>query len=186
MNYKSLTMDDIFTDYNNIHNHLNISCNYQGSNAINKTSFIYIYTSGESVLRRKIMKDITENLKIKHYIKIGEECPICYDKILHRKHAFLTDCGHAFHYKCIIDYDYINTFTKNGIYCPLCREDMGYYDDMKDRYKDSSDKFDKLEDFETNIKLKFPKICYDIYELGSNNNKHFHRMNYFNCIHCQI
>jgi hypothetical protein len=183
MFYKSLTLDDIFTDYDR-NATMKISCEKQGLNGIQKHSIIYIYISGDDILRRKIKRDIIDNLQIRHYIKIGEECSICYEKILNRKTAFLTDCGHAFHYKCIIDYDFINIFNKNGVYCPLCREDMGYYDDMKDKYKESNNIFDKLEDFETNIKLKFPKMCYNMNELGFN--KHFHRMNYFTCIHCQI
>lgn len=31
---------------------------------------------------------------IKHYIKIGSECSICYDKILTNKNAFINKCGH--------------------------------------------------------------------------------------------
>jgi hypothetical protein len=183
MSYKSLTLDDIFTDYDNKHSHLNVSCMKQGINGIQKYSCITIYLT-DDIMRHKIKRNILDNLKVKHYIKIGDECPICYEQICNRKKAFLTDCGHSFHYKCIIDYDYKNIFTKNGVYCPLCRDDMGYYDDMKDRYKDSNNIFDKLDDFELNMKLKFPKMCYNLNSLNSN--KHFHRTQYFTCIHCRI
>ena len=183
---KSLTLDDIFTDYDNIHSHLNISCMKQGNNGINRYSVSFIYLKEDDIMRRKIKRNIIDNLQIKHYIKIGEECPICYEEIFHRKNAFLTDCGHVFHYKCIIDYDYMNIFNKNGVYCPLCREDMGYYDDMKDKYKESNNIFDKLDDFNSNIKLKFPKMCYNFNNYYNDNNKHFHRMNYFNCVNCRL
>lgn len=181
---KSLTLDDVFTDYSNYHSYLNVSCDKQGDNKISKHSIIYTYITNECLLRRKITRNIVDNLKVKHYIKIGEDCPICYESIFNRRNAFLTDCGHSFHYKCIIDYDYKNIFNNVSIMCPICRSDMGNYDDMKDRYKNSNNVFDILEDVEMNLSFKFPKTCYNLNDRSSNN--HFHRMCYNNCATCRI
>lgn len=182
---KSFTTDDIFTDYNN-NLTVKISANFQGYNKICKTQLLdydsdfYIYES----YNRKSRKTIIENLKVKHYIKIGDTCPICYDKINHKRNAFLTDCGHSFHYDCIIDYDYNNSFEEKGVYCPMCRSDMGLYYDLKDKFKESKNTLDILQDFEMNYKTKLPKVCYDLFRLKYN--KHFFRMNYHNCFYCQI
>lgn len=178
------TLEDTFNDYDN--NTIEISSDKQGDNKIAKYSIIdydsdfYIYES----YNRKVRRSIIENLQIKHYIKIGEECPICYENINHRKNAYLTDCGHAFHYNCIITYDYKNSFEKIGIHCPICRQDIGIYDNIKDKYRKSNNSLDNLEDFEMNIKKKLPKVCYNFHQLKYNN--HFHRMNYFTCFYCSI
>lgn len=63
--------------------------------------------------------NIDENLKIKHYIKIGEECVICKNEIWSSKNAILTECGHCYHYLCIKKY------AKNK--CPLCKQEMGLH-----------------------------------------------------------
>lgn len=182
---KSFTTEDIFSDYNKPLT-IKISCDYQGLNKISKTKLLdydsdfYKYES----YNRKVKKTIEENLKIKHYIRIGESCPICYDEINNKRDAFLTDCGHSFHYDCIINYDYVNSFNTNHIYCPICRSQMGSYEDLKERYEEGKNGLDILENFEMNIKKKLPKICFDIFRLKFN--KHFHRMNYHNCFYCQI
>jgi len=46
-------------------------------------------------------KIICDNLKIKHYIKIGEECPICMDHVWSYKNAILMLCGHGYHATCM-------------------------------------------------------------------------------------
>lgn len=173
----SLTLDDIYHDFAN--DKIPISELKQGDNTISKYSYILDFNH-EYI--RKIKKNIHENLKIKHYIKIGEECPICYEAIFSRKKAFLTDCGHSFHYECIINYDYKNSFIKNGVFCPICRQDMGNYNDIKDKYKTNG--LDQLVDFEDNIKTKLPKICYNFNDYKYN--LHFHRINYKTCNYCRL
>ena len=177
---KSITLEDIFHDYDYDYDYNNIviSSYKQGDNKISK--FYYLYNP-----TRKIRRNIYENLKIKHYIKIGDECPICYESINTRKDSYLTECGHSFHYSCIINYDYslINNNNYN-ISCPLCRQYMGNYIDIKDKYSNSEKELDKLEDFENNIKIKLPKICFNFHKFKYN--KHFHRMNYNNCFYCKL
>jgi len=106
-------------------------------------------------------KTVKENLKIKHYIKIGEECPLCYEPIWYRRDAFLTDCGHSFHLSCIHSYEMANMFDDGafGISCPMCRSDMGLYGDNGRIYFNSSKGLDKLEDFWNNIQYKRPTLC---------------------------
>lgn len=171
---KSLTLDDIYDADNNI------SSENQGYNKICKYNITYNP-------KRKIKRNIYENLKVKHYIKIGEECPICYESINNKHDSYLTDCGHSFHYSCIINYEYC--ITKNNkdnynICCPLCRQYMGYYDNIKDKYPKSKNQIDKLEDFENNIKTKLPKLCFDFHELKYRN--HFYLMNFKNCFYCKL
>lgn len=183
---KAFTTDDIFSDYNKPLT-IKVSCDYQGSNKISKSKLLdydsdfYKYES----YNRKVKKTIDENLKIKHYINIGDTCPICYDEINNKRNAFLTNCGHSFHYDCIINYDYANSFNSQyGVKCPICRDEMGSYEDLKDRYIKSRNGLDILEDFEMNIKKKLPKVCFDIFRLKYNN--HFFGMDYYNCFYCQV
>lgn len=169
-----MLLEDCFNDFDYKYSMV-ISDNFQNENAICKYSYINIY-GDDDIYRRKIRRSIIENLKIKHYIQLGEECPICYEGIWTRKNAFLTDCGHSFHLSCIIDYDFKNSFAKLGVFCPICRSDMGVYNNLKDRYKSSKNGLDILEDFETNLKYKLPNLC----------NNHFHRFRYKDCYYCRI
>jgi hypothetical protein len=171
-------MEDYIFDDKKTPKHLKIS----DGNDISLYSYIYICQK-DDVYKRKIRKTIMENLKIKHYLKIGETCSICLDEITSRKDAFLTDCGHSFHIKCIIDYDYKNSFNNIGVFCPMCRSDMGNYLDIRDKYKESRNSLDILEDFEMNKHLKLPKVCYN-YHHGFYN-KHLYGNKYKECRYCR-
>ena len=180
---KSVTLEDVFNDYNINKSPLNykISSMFQGCcNCISKYKCI-VHSQEHS--RRKIKKSLSENLQIKHYIKIGEECSICYEGIYTRRDAFLTDCGHSYHYSCIIKYDYANSFIDDGVYCPLCRQDMGGYMDIKDRFSFIGNNLDRHDEFEFNNKFKLPKVCYDISHYSFNN--HFNIMRYATCRCCR-
>lgn len=161
----SITLDDIFHDYDNLLS-IPISVNKQENNGIIK----------------KYNRNIIDNLKIKHYIKKGETCAICLDEIWHRHNSFLTDCGHCFHMNCIIKYEFNNYLSSNGILCPICRQDMGNYNDIKDKYHYSKNELDKLFDFENNINFKLPKICFNFHNYSFNN--HFHLLDYNHCYYC--
>jgi hypothetical protein len=173
-------MEDYIFDDKKTPKYLKIS----DDNNISLYSYIYICQK-DHIYKRKIRKTTMENLKIKHYLKIGETCSICFDEIMSKKDAYLTDCGHSFHLKCIIDYDYKNSFLKNGVFCPICRQDMGNYNNLKDSYTETTiNTTAELFDFEDNIKTKLPKICYDFNNYAYN--MHFHRMNYEDCKYCRL
>lgn len=160
----SLTIDDIFHDYS--YSSIPISCNKQGDNGIIKN----------------FKRNIIDNLKFKHYIKKGDICSICFDEIWNRNNAFLTDCGHCFHYNCVINYELNNYFSHYGVLCPICRQDMGNYTDIKDKYPYSKNEIDKLIDFENNINFKIPKTCFNFHI--NHFNSHFHLLHYNHCYYC--
>lgn len=124
------------------------------------------------------------NLKVKCYIKPGQECPICYEQILTKNTAFITNCGHAFHKKCL--FKCMETKWLSGGYlsttrCPLCRCSLGH-PDMEQRYRSSyfsynfenDNELDKLEDFWITKDYRLPTFCSNGYKhyLGINNGCH--------------
>lgn len=132
---------------------------------------------GKSVWKKN-KKSIIENLKTKHYLEIGTECAICLDQINHKKDAFLTECGHSFHYSCMQKNDERN-YSKMG-WCPLCRQSAGHYMELKNIYINtniSKNGLDTLENFWDSIETEIPEKCYtdweyyeDIHDLGFNKN----------------
>ena len=66
-------------------------------------------------------------LSRKCYIRPGEECPICLEKMITKQNSYLTGCGHAFHRSCLFktfetrwSFKPFSTFR-----CPLCRCGLG-------------------------------------------------------------
>jgi hypothetical protein len=109
------------------------------------------------------------HLKIKCYIKPGEECPICYEQILTKTTAFITNCGHAFHKKCIfkcMETKWLSKAYLSSVRCPLCRCSLGH-PDLEQRYRSSyfsynfknDNELDKLEDFWLTKDYKLPTFC---------------------------
>jgi len=87
-------------------------------------------------------------LKVKCYIKFGEECPICLENIIHKKNAYLTGCGHAYHRLCL--FKVFETKWKNKPYstlrCSLCRCALGF-PELFERYAFGDNGLDNLENF---------------------------------------
>ena len=137
----------------------------------------------------KTRKSTIQNLNQKNYIRIGEECPICYDSIVNKKQAFLTYCGHSFHYECIQNY-YHSNYNKLE-WCPICRQDTCCSGRLKQQYaNDSNNKMDKYENFWNEINILIPEKCYtrindnyyeDIHNLGMDKNC-IKCINYRTCI----
>jgi len=120
---------------------------------------VYYGHSFHDVVVCSSRRSLFTNLSLKQYIKIGIECPICYEPIAFKAHAFLTECGHAFHHKCIQKY-YDVDYNKIGD-CPFCRQSIGYYEEnIKFRYYFSLNCLDKLEDFWMNIDSIIPIKCF--------------------------
>jgi Ring finger domain len=122
-------------------------------------------------------------LKCKIYIKPGEECPICYEKILNKSTAFITECGHNFHKLCL--FKYMESKWQSSTYlsvarCPICRNSLGD-PPFAQRYRSNYFEFtnviddnnlDKLEDFWLTKDLRLPKYCSNTFNhyLGMNDN----------------
>ena len=114
------------------------------------------------------------NLDKKCYIKPGEECPICFEEIIHKSNAFITNCGHTFHKKCLNKYMHIkwlSTKWTSVARCPICRCSLGYqrfYNRYRSNYEDiqneHDNELDKLEDFWLSIEYKIPYFCSNGYD----------------------
>jgi hypothetical protein len=134
---------------------------------------------------KKIFKKINKvsvktNLNRKNYILVGEKCPICCEAIVTKKQAFLTDCSHSFHYNCIKMYYNLN-YIKFAE-CPICRQDIGDFENLKRQYyqgPSTSNKMDRYENFWNDISTLIPEKCYwrnfhnvitNIHNFGMNKN----------------
>ena len=166
---KSITLEDTFNDYglsvwrhlendNDAFDIISDSGRIQSEHMITKQKFVF-----DAKKCQWISKTIFENLQTKHYIRLGEECPICYECIIHKNEANLTNCGHAFHYKCIIDYDYHCSFQgdlNKGAYCPICRQEIGYFSELKNKFFNACNRLDKLEDMNNTLHITNPLFCF--------------------------
>lgn len=114
------------------------------------------------------------NLKIKCYIKPGDECPICYEPILTKLSAFITSCGHQYHKKCLFKYmesKWLSTSYMSVARCPMCRCSLGH-PEFQQRYRYSyfsynyehDNGLDQLEDFWLNKDYKVPLFCSNKYD----------------------
>ena len=123
---KSITLEDTFNDYGisvwryveNDDDDWDMIVDegrIQSQHMISKTKMII-----KRNISKIVPKTLQENLQVKHYIEQGHECPICYESINHKNTAFLTNCGHAFHYKCIIDHEYYHIMNNKNfnVSCP--------------------------------------------------------------------
>jgi hypothetical protein len=112
--------------------------------------------------------------KTKCYIKPGDECPICYDKIMTKSNAFITNCGHHYHKKCLFKYiesKWLSTSYTTVVRCPMCRSSLGH-PEFTQRYRSSyfsyqyeyDNGLDKLEDFWVSSDYKLPNFCSNGYD----------------------
>ncbi len=122
------------------------------------------------------------DMKIKCYIRPGDECPICCEQILTKSSAFITNCGHHFHKSCLVKYlniKWLSTKYISTARCPMCRCSLGHPDFVQ-RYRasyfssnyENDNEFDKLEDFWISINYRIPLFCSNGYNhyLGIKNN----------------
>lgn len=56
------------------------------------------------------------------------QCPICISDFSVNKSKVTLDCGHEFHYKCLLQWNLQDSSSENHQRCPLCRTDL----DIKD------------------------------------------------------
>lgn len=125
------------------------------------------------------------NLNRKTYIKLGEECSICFEEILLKDNSYLLDCGHGFHKDCIFNAYKTNILKRfNSLFsCPLCRRHTGCdLELLSVKYGCSKPgSLDELENF-------WLKKDYMIAELCDNKFNHFLGMNKRckKCIHYRV
>ena len=119
-------------------------------------------------------QDTPCDFKVRCYIKPGDECPICFESIMMKSSAFITNCGHHFHKKCL--FKYIETKWLSSSYastakCPMCRCSLGHPEFIQ-RYRssyyslnyDDSNELDKLEDFWLSKECLLPLFCSNRYD----------------------
>jgi len=145
------TVEDVFHLYEN-HN--------------NKDKIILPLNIGEQDIGKQ---NIQFYLKYKCYIKPGDICPICLDEIYTKSSAFLTNCGHHFHKKCLFNYMKKKWESNNyavSCRCPNCRRRIGnpeFYRRYKNSYfdieMDEKNELDKLEDLWLSLEYKLPEFC---------------------------
>ena len=150
MNNKSLTAEDVFYKYER--NRMFYSnCHEMGKLACCPTKFgnkCYCWTE-EVVNPTTIGYTISSpTLGVKTYIAFNEKCPICLSGITHKSNAYLTECGHSFHRKCMYKAfvacwgrQYLAPFK-----CPICRDCIGV-PAIELKYN-STNFLDELENYE--------------------------------------
>ena len=119
-------------------------------------------------------QDAPCNIKYKCYIRPGDECPICCEEILTKSSAFITQCGHHYHKKCILKYmetKWVSTSFTSAARCPMCRCSLGNPEFVQ-RYRanyfsinyKNDNELDKLEDFWISCEYKLPLFCSNGYD----------------------
>lgn len=122
--------------------------------------------------------DFTRKINNKMYVWSQETCIICMDKINLKSNAYLTDCGHCYHKKCLTNYfHHIRMNTSKNMKCPMCRCNLGspILNERYNLYHKDMNSLDTLEDF--NIEMLH--IC----ESSTRENNHYLGMD-SNCSKC--
>ena len=125
------------------------------------------FTSGEVVQPVTIGdQSVPCRFRVKCYIRPGEECPICLEKIMLKKDAFLTGCGHSFHRGCLFK-TFQAKWNENPfsvLRCPMCRCGLGFplllekYRSLDDNHY-SKNHLDELENFWLTKDFHMPYYC---------------------------
>lgn len=122
--------------------------------------------------------DFKRKINNKMYIWSQEICIICMDKINIKSNAYLSDCGHCFHKKCITNYfHHLKLITCKSMNCPICRCNLGYplLNERYNIYHKDINSLDILED----INIEMLHIC----DSTTRKNNHYLGMNP-NCDKC--
>jgi len=122
-------------------------------------------------------QDIKCSLHTKTYVKIGDECAICLENIVHKSNTYLTGCGHSFHRSCLFKVLETRWSEKplSILKCPCCRCGLGT-PEFLERYNCESNGLDKLENFWLVKDFIIPEYC--------RNNSHYLGMKR-ECVTCE-
>ena len=112
-------------------------------------------------------RQLEQSLNRRSYICIGESCSICMDSVIHKRNAWITYCGHAYHRTCLVQYYHsymkrVKPYT-NCVPCPLCRAEIPTCCTGIDvsRYQCRvKNELDVLENIHVTFDLLFPAACY--------------------------
>lgn len=118
------------------------------------------------------------NINNKMYVWSEEVCIICMDKIELKSNAYLSNCGHCFHKKCMINYfHHIQMVSNKNLSCPLCRCNLGspILNERYNLYHTSMNSLDTLED----LNIEMLHIC----KSSTTRNNHYLGMD-SNCNKC--
>lgn len=111
------------------------------------------------------------DIKVRSYIPIGADCPICLSPIRQKRNAWITFCGHGFHRTCLMQSYNIYMNNKNIIHytncmpCPICRSmlptcccgfEITRYHQI---YGEPRNELDVLEEFTQTCDLLIPMEC---------------------------
>lgn len=127
------------------------------------------YCSENDIVKPVIIGDkyIKCRFKVKSYVKIGDECPVCLEPIFHKINAYITGCGHAFHRNCL--FKVFETKWKMKPYstlkCPICRASQGF-PEMLERYDTDGNEIDILENFWITKDYNMGTFCYKNHHIG--------------------
>ena len=132
----------------------------------NNNEILYSYSITETNTHKQY------TLKDKLYIKKFDECPICLEGITSKQNAYLTQCGHAFHKKCMHQL----VFNNVNASCPICRNIHGI--GPLNLFVDDTHRFvNKKEDYEFCGEFKYPRLCTECFKIEG--------WNFNQCISCE-
>lgn len=168
----------IFCNYEHLKNDVRseLCCNIENQLLIDNVNKIMNLSTE---IHNTNMKSIKKDFSCKKYIRANDECAICYETIATRKNAFLLECGHSFHFSCLVTNQHYSDNNYCGK-CPMCRHEyiLGFlHKNISLKCIDDEKYMDMIDNFWMNIKLIAPKICTE------GNTKHYKGMNK-NCEYC--
>lgn len=91
------------------------------------------YLTIKSFVRNKM----SSNNEVKECCEV-KECPICMEKIEANVNQVITECGHTFHCKCLMQ-----NITHNGYGCPYCRTKMAEEVEEEEEEEEEDDEEDE-------------------------------------------
>lgn len=176
----SIRYEDIFEVHERNRNHY-INCEtikYCKNNcSCHINQLVYPKTIGNNDFKRK--------LNNKMYIWTQDRCVICLYNIGFKSNAYLSDCGHSFHKKCLTNYyHYIKMISNKNFKCPLCRSNLGS-PDFNTLYNSLHKDFNSLDMLETiniNINDNYLEMIHICKGIGTSK-KHYLGLN-SNCKYC--
>lgn len=74
---------------------------------------------------------MTDNLATIITVNPGEECSVCLEEIGTKDKAYLEECGHSFHVKCLKRWMNNSSVNMPTYLCPLCRRPVSRPEELE-------------------------------------------------------